>query len=264
MKKATQFFNKCLFTAIFLVFSWIVSLPLAAKTVKCNVNPRIIEINFGYHGAVVNITGSVPGFDDLVVKISSPPQDNVLKYKGKAGGFLWMKKGSLKFKGLPPVYFLYTSGELSKILKDKDKEKYLLGYDKVLKKADVVDSNGNRVNRKWLKEFIELKKEEKLYSINEGAIKLEKRGEGKYSLKVDWPFQALPGTYRVEVFAIQKGEIKESVSSKIEVRREGVVAFLSKMAIEKSSLYGLMAVAVALFAGLFVGVIFKKGGDGSH
>jgi len=47
------------------------------------------------------------------------------------------------------------------------------------------------------------------------------------------------------------------------VEQAGLVATLSGMATKHAGLYGLMAVIVALVAGLGVGAVFKKGG-GSH
>jgi hypothetical protein len=48
------------------------------------------------------------------------------------------------------------------------------------------------------------------------------------------------------------------------VTRTGLVAAVSEMARDHAALYGLMAIVIALAAGLLVGVIFKKGGEGGH
>jgi hypothetical protein len=67
----------------------------------------------------------------------------------------------------------------------------------------------------------------------------------------------------VEVLAVRDGHVVERASTKMLVEQAGLVAALSGMATNHAALYGIMAVVVALVAGLGVGAIFKKGG-GSH
>jgi uncharacterized protein (TIGR02186 family) len=240
---------------------------LSAPTVSaltCEVSPSLVPITMSYHGAKLTITGTSGVNEDLVLKISSVPADSVMKYKAKVGGVFWMKKGSLDFKNVPGVYLLNSTADLSRILPAGARNQYQLGYESLAAAASVEDSNGEPVDGKWFNEFIRFKEREMVYDIQEGTI-TRRHGEesNTFEVMVDWPYQAPPGVYNVELLAVSNGTVVDQAGTTFEVQRVGIGAALSKMAFEQAALYGIMAVVIALAAGLAVGVIFKKGG-GSH
>ena len=72
-----------------------------------------------------------------------------------------------------------------------------------------------------------------------------------------------PGTYDIEVFTIKNGIIDEPVVKTIDAREVGTPAWISKLAYNHGILYGVLAVLVAVMAGLLTGVLFK-GAKGAH
>lgn len=250
--------------AVAAVFWGMGVLPAAARTLTCEVSPAHVPITVSYHGARLTIAGKSAADDDLVVKISTKPADSTMKYKGKAAGLFWMKKGSVEFKGVPAVYLVHTTADLQGILADEERQQYQLGYDAMAKVARIEDGKGQPVERKWFDEFIRFKEKEMVYGIHQGTIS-RRPGEGgnTFEIVVNWPYQALPGVYNVEAFAVNGGRVVDTAATTFEVERVGMTATLSKMAVDQAVLYGIMAVVIAMAAGFAVGAIFKKGG-GSH
>ena len=264
MKRMFMNSARCALAAA-VVFSGLAALPVqAAQALTCSVAPNTIPITFSYHGAQLKITGQSADPDDLIVTITSEPVDTALKYKEKVGGLVWMKKGTLEFKGAPRIYMLHSTAALDRILGAAEREQHLLGYDALRGHIRIEDSTGSPAEGKWFDEYLKFKKEEKVYDIQEGTV-VRKHGEegNTYQVEVAWPYQAPPGIYTVEVFAAREGKVVDRASTKFEVKSVGVTAALSKMAFNQPGLYGIMAVVFALLAGLAVGAIFKKGG-GSH
>jgi uncharacterized protein (TIGR02186 family) len=250
--------------AVAAVFLGMIILPVAAHALTCEVTPTQIPINLRYHGAKLTITGQSASNEDLVLKISTAPVDTVMKYKGKAAGLFWMKKGSMDFKGAPVVYLVSSTADLKRILSDTERTQYQLGYDAMAAAVKVEDSDGKPVERKWFDEFVRFKEKEMVYSIQEGTI-TRKHGEAgnSFEIVVDWPYQAPPDVYNVELLAVNGGKVVEKAATTFEVQRAGMVAALSAMAVDRAAMYGIMAVVIAMVAGFAVGAIFKKGG-GSH
>lgn len=236
----------------------------AVFALTCEVSPSLVPITMSYHGAKLTITGKSGVNEDLVLKVSSAPADSVMKYKAKVGGIFWMKKGSLDFRNVPGVYLLNSTADLSRILPGWARNQYQLGYESLAAAARVENGNGEPVDGKWFNEFIRFKEKEKVYSIQEGTI-TRRHGEesNTFEVVVDWPYQAPPGVYNVELLAVSNGTVVDQAGTTFEVQRAGLGAALSKMAFDQASLYGIMAVVIALAAGFAVGAIFKKGG-GSH
>jgi len=241
--------------------------PLSASTAQaltCAVTPDNVPITFTYHGAQLTVTGQSASTDDLIVTISTEPEDVVLKYKAKVGGLVWMKKGDLEFKGVPTLYLLHSSAELTRIVSEEQRDQFQFGYDALRKKVVIEDSKGNKADGKWFDEYLKFKKKDMAYDIQEGTV-IRQHGEqgDTYTLSIAWPYQAPPGTYHVKVYAVRDGKVVDQAADEFLVERVGITKILSKMAFEQPALYGIMAVVIALVAGLGVGVIFKKGG-GSH
>ena len=240
-----------------------VSVP-SAQALTCSVTPDNIPITFTYHGAQLSITGQSANTDDLVVTITSEPVDTALKYKAKVGGMVWMKKGSLEFKDAPRVYLLHSTADVSRIVSVAEQNQHLLGFDALRGHIRIEDSMGNPADGKWFDEYLKFKKQEKVYDMQEGTVVRQHGADGNtYKVDVAWPYQAPPGTYAVNVLAVRDGKVVDKASTSFEVKSTGMVAALSKMAFDQAGLYGIMAVIIALLAGLGVGAIFKKGG-GAH
>lgn len=251
--------------AVAVTAAAMIALPAAAQAaLTCQVSPTKVPITVSYHGAKLTISGQSALNDELVLKVSTPPMDAAMKYKGKAAGLFWMKKGTMEFKGVPQVYLVNSTAKLNLILSDAERQRYQLGYDAMGNAVKVEDSKGQPVERKWFDEFIRFKEKEMVYNIQEGTI-TRKHGENgnTFEVVVDWPYQAAPGVYNVEVLAVNGGKVVDKAATTFEVERTGLTAALSKMAVDQAALYGIMAVVIAMMAGFAVGVIFKKGG-GSH
>jgi len=256
-------FRSLAMAAVVLLGLAVLPVP-SAQALTCSVTPDNIPITLSYHGAQLTITGQSASTDDLIVTITSEPADTALKYKEKVGGLVWMKKGSLEFKDAPRVYLLHSTADLSRILGAAELNQHLLGFDALRGHIRIEDSQGNEADGKWFDEYLKFKKQEKVYDAQEGTIVRQHGVEGNtYQVEVSWPYQAPPGTYKVEVFAARDGKVVDRAATQFEVKSTGITSILSKMAFDQAGLYGIMAVVIALIAGLAVGAIFKKGG-GSH
>ncbi|MDP3694589.1 MAG: TIGR02186 family protein [Desulfocapsaceae bacterium] len=235
-----------------------------AQAITCEVTPREVPISISYHGAKLTITGQTAPDDDLILKISSKPHDTAMKYYGKAGGLVWMKQGGLEFKGVPGVYLVNTTKDMNLILSETERNQYQLGYDAMAKATKIEDDKGQPAERKWFDEFTRFKEKEMIYKVEQGTITRRHGEKGNtFEIVVNWPYQAPPGIYNIDLLAVNNGKVVDKAATTFEVKRVGVIAALSKMAVDQAALYGIMSVLIALAAGSAVGAIFKKGG-GSH
>lgn len=259
----TQIATNTLFSVLAGILFVVMALPaMPAQALTCKVAPNEIPINLMYNGATLTVNGvSAPG-DDLIVKVSSKTGDVHLKYKGKASGLFWMKMGNMEFKNVPNVYMLYSSGPVNTLMDASARAENMIGYDAIRAGSEMERSDGQEVESKWFDEFLKFKKTEKLYSSQEGTIVRKQGAAGnEFSLQVDWPFQAPPETYIVDVYAVRDGKVVDRSSAPITVAQAGIVKQLSGMAFNNSALYGFVAVVIAMVAGFAVGAVFKGGGS---
>lgn len=235
-----------------------------AQALTCQIAPEQIPIGLTYHGARIVISGeSLPG-EELLLKITTPPADAHLRFLGKAAGLVWMKMGSMEFKNVPLAYLLYSSKPVDQIMAPAAQQENHVGYESLKAASQVISSAGEVDRQQWLGEFIKLKESEHLYQIREGAIHLTPGASGvSYRLESDWPYQAAPGDYLVEVLAVRDGRVVNQAATTLKVAQAGIVAQISNLAFHNSAVYGIMAILVAMVAGFGVAALFK-GGGGSH
>jgi uncharacterized protein (TIGR02186 family) len=235
-----------------------------AWALTAHVTPQNIPIKLMYNGAQLSINGESDVNDDLIVRISSEPEETHMKFKGKAAGLFWMKMGDISFEHVPTVYLLASSRNLDILLPVVEQIKEGIGFESIKAAAKMESSSPDMDPERWIEEFIKFKKAEKLYQVQEGAItRLQGSENNKYQLDIKWPYQAAPGTYNVEVLAVRDGNVVDRSETSLTVARTGLVAKLSDLAFNHAALYGMIAIVVAMAAGFAVGALFKKGG-GAH
>ena len=108
----------------------------------------------------------------------------------------------------------------------------------------------------------------KIYALANGVkgallASVSTDANGNYTLSLNWPYQAQPGKYTVEVITARNGEVTGKTEAAVTVEMTGFVGKISKMASQQRAIYGIIAIVVALTVGFAVGNIFKKGG-GAH
>ena len=132
-----------------------------------------------------------------------------------------MKLGDMSFEHVPAIYLLASSQKLENLLSKDERIQAGIGYESI-KAATKMESSASGMDQdSWIDEFIKFKKAEKLYRIEEGTVT---RGQGGYQLEINWPFQAGPGTYNVDVLAVRDGKVVDRTRSNVTVARTGIVA----------------------------------------
>jgi hypothetical protein len=116
--------------------------------------------------------------------------------------------------------------------------------------------SGEEEEARWFDEFIKFKENSHLYSVSTGKITVtEKEGQGTYYILTEWLYQAPPGKYMVDVYAIKDKKIVESAKADVDVEQVGIVKSLAGMAKNNGGLYGLFSIIVAIGAGFGVSII---------
>ena len=251
-----NYFKIAALTAIFIYLFFGTTFGITVQ-----MKPNDISIGLGYNGTNIVVTGQCNPDENIVVRIASPTSEAPLKYLGKAGGLFWMKQGNMVFKPVPTAYVVFSPKPLEQLLPEETLAEYSLGYKALFDKIQI-ESDREDIDRPfWIGEFIKFKEDEKLYRINEsaGSGTLESDGS-KFRYEIDWPYQAPPGTYQLEAFAVKDRQVVDHANMDFQVKRSGIVSFLSNLAFSRAIIYGILAILVASLAGFSVGFIFKGGG----
>ncbi|MBF0466147.1 MAG: TIGR02186 family protein [Nitrospirae bacterium] len=233
-----------------LVVTLIVSQTHANAELTLNMDKSVIPIDTFYKGNTLNITGSVDSGHDVVVKITSPRENESFMVKEKSVHLFWLNKYKLKVSQVNDTYMLFSSNNIDDILSAEERAKYSLGYDAVGKRVEITGNDKDQLFR----EFIKVKESGKLYVVSGTSVVLKPSGAGKsrYSVTVNFPYQVPIGSYNVNVFAVKDGVVSQRATGAVKIKEVGMVRDLSDMAMTHGGLYGVLAVLIALVAGYVV------------
>ncbi|WP_456433070.1 TIGR02186 family protein [Thermosulfuriphilus sp.] len=239
------------------------SVAEARAVVSCEVEPSYVPITFFYNGTNIKLYGHADQKVEFVVLIQDEPHRVTLRRKGKVKGVFWMNVGEITYDPVPRVYMVFSSKPVSELIEATDRAKYGIGYEALSDKVRIEPDPGPERDR-WFREFVKFKEKNRLYREDIQSIKIESDSlTSGYNLMVRWPYQAPPGTYTVRVFSVKDGKVIDYCQKEIKVQKVGLLKAISDLAFEKAPIYGIIAIVVAVIAGIGVGVIFG-GKGGAH
>ncbi|MFH2130957.1 MAG: TIGR02186 family protein [bacterium] len=164
---------------------------------------------------------------------------------------------------IPDVYLIYSSKSISDLSRNPQGAQLDLGlgFQSLEKQVTITsDAREPEDNSELFAEFLKLKKSEDLYGAFENGVLFQPGDESlkQFSAEIVIPPRLKKGQYEMTLFVIHEGAVIEKASQVLVVKEVGFPAFISFMAWEHSAIYGILAAAIAICAGLLMGFIFSK------
>jgi uncharacterized protein (TIGR02186 family) len=238
--------------------------PEAQQKVVTAASKNVVEIGLSYHGDQIFFFGVNPvAGADVVIKLTAEKEEAVkLSMKGRVGPF-WMTVKQYEVTGAPFIYKIHSNKPLDQIVSKETARELELGYEAVRHRMKLHLIRGGAApddaDVVW-KGLLKIKERANLYNIVADPKRLE-IAEGKlFKHYFRFPAAATEGRYLVESYCFQKGQLVAYGKDVIQIKKVGLENWLTQTSQNSAAFYGILAVVVALGAGLLVGVIFGKGG----
>ncbi len=240
------------------------AVPPAHHEVLSATSKTAIDIGLFYRGDEVLFFGvnPVPGSDIVVKLISEKHEATKLDVKGRVGPF-WMTVKQYEVTGIPFIYMVFASKPLAEIASSETIKDLEMGYDAVRHRMEMHLIRGQAVASDpeivW-QGLLKIKERAGLYNLATGPESIQIT-EGKlFKIPLQFPSASGEGRYQVETYCFQNGRLVGYGKREIQVKKVGLERWLTDASRNQALFYGILAVVVALGAGLLVGMIFKKGG----
>jgi hypothetical protein len=255
--------NRCVY-GLLLVLAvggvWLTSTPVLAETASLKTTPSGLTIRESFQGAAVTVSALIPKGTSAVVEIKGHAHDDSLLRKGRRGG-LWMSVGEVKVAGAPSLYLLMSTAP--DLLSRKDTESRW-GYEALHEQMKFSGAMPKEGESLLFAQFVKLKESEGLYGVFPGSLKI---GDGTGDVAtvegtMMMPSNVAPGSYTVSLSVIKDGKTIDRKSVEFPVEIKGLPALLASLAQTNATLYGLLAVTIAILTGFVMGYVFK--GKAAH
>ena len=242
-------FARCcaIFGALFL------AAPAAAQSIVVDLSTREVAISTGFTGAELLLFGATEGSGDIVVTVEGPRRDEIIRRKERVAG-IWVNGASVTFEKAPAYYRTAASKPLDEIAAPAILEKLQIGSDRI----DLFTRTaGDAASVLTFREaFIRTKKRQALYSEDISDLKII-RGR-LFRSTIPFPVNVPIGTYQVTVHLFKNGQLVSSEKTPLTVQKVGLEAQIYDFAHDHAAWYGAIAIVIALMAGWFAGVIFRR------
>jgi|GEM_PF-4041846 len=235
----------------FIAFLIVASVPALSAddnglTLKLDTNS--IEVSEFFSGTRIVASGDFPSGSGLIVQLSGKAVSTSYRLKGKKGPF-WLGAGNVKFHGVPWMVLVRSTGPLPEMLPESELKRLGLGRPGT---AYGIKVTGRSDDGLMKAELLRLKERRGLYDFNGGGIEIER--DGRYSCSFRIPPDIPPGDYRVSVYSVINGKISGITSQVLSVHQKRLVSFLKKQSKSHPAFYGIIAVLMAVGAGLITGL----------
>lgn len=235
-------------------------LRAAEEQVVAGLSHDNIGITAAFNGSEVLIYGAVkrtapepPGPPlAVIVTLEGPPQSLTIRRKSREWG-IWINTSKVRVSGAPSYYSVATTAPLESILSLQTDLTYRIsvptsmrGFEGPLEVEDA---------RPYTAAMMRLREEAEIYSVHEGAVRLVE--DTLFRADFSLPANLVEGDYKARIFLLRDGAVIDNYQAFIAVRRVGLERWLYMMAREHAPIYGVMSLALAVFAGWAAAAAFR-------
>jgi uncharacterized protein (TIGR02186 family) len=232
-----------LLTLLTLVLALAGPASARAESLAADISEHLIAITTAFAGTTVVLFGTTTGGSDIAVTVHGPRADQVVRRKHRVAG-IWINTEGLAFKEVPAFYAVASSRPLAEIAAEDVLSRHELGLDHVRLET-------------FRSALIRTKQRQKLFSIKPATVNFV--GPTLFRTELAFPANVPPGLYQVQVYELQDGQVSDAQRSTLVISKVGLEADIFDFAHNRSALYGLASIILAVFAGWLAGVVFKRG-----
>lgn len=240
------------------ILAFYLALPAAAADdggdpLVADLSSHLIAITSGFSGTNLLLFGAIEGDGDVVMVIRGPERQEVLRRKDRQFG-LWINSGWAEVNDIPSYYRVASSRPLADIATDDVLRRYQIGLDSLNTDLHLKDTAASP--QLYRQALIRLKQERGLYADKVQSIAFLSRR--LFRTDIHFPSNVPVGTYLIEVFLFDKGEVVSAQTTPLIVSKIGLGAEISDFARRYSAFYGMIAIVIAVFSGWLAAAVFRK------
>ena len=225
------------------------------------------EIVLGLSQNAVSITATFEGSDILVfgairrespqplgdlgviVTVAGPDVPTTVFRKERRFG-IWVNVDDVVIQSAPSFYAVATSAPLTKILRSSEDLTNRISIPLAVHQigTNVLDS------RSFARALMRIREENRLYQTLEGTVDVSR--DTLFNTSIAMPANLTEGSYVARIFLTRDGNVVDTYTTTIPVRKVGLERWLYNLSRENAVLYGLMSLAIAIAAGWLASAAF--------
>ena len=189
---------------------------------------------------------------DVIVTVSGPSEPLDVRRKAKRFG-IWVNTDTVQVDAAPSFYAIATSAPLGDILTETEDLRHKVSINRAIRSVgapmNILDAQG------FTDAVIRIREANGRYTLQEGSVSIDQ--QTLFRTSINMPANLTEGDYSTRIFITRDGAVVDQLSTTIDVRKVGLERFLFSLSREQPLLYGLMSLAIAIFAGWAASAVFQ-------
>ncbi|MBT5317767.1 MAG: TIGR02186 family protein, partial [Rhodobacteraceae bacterium] len=153
----------------------------------------------------------------------------------------------------PSFYAIATSAPLGDILTETEDLRHKVSINRAIRSVgapmNIMDAQS------FTDAVIRIREANGLYALQEGSVSIDQ--QTLFRTSINMPANLTEGDYSARIFITRDGAVVDQLSTTIDVHKVGLEQFLFSLSREQPLLYGLMSLAIAIFAGWAASAVFQ-------
>ncbi len=245
---------------VLLVILLLVTLPARAEEVIAGLSQNRVSLTVNFEGSEILIYGAVrrdgplPEGSELgvIVAVEGPPMPAIIWRKARRAG-IWVNTESQVVRAAPSFYAVASTAPLHQILSpDADLTHRISTRLAIFEARSAPDA---RDPAAFTEALIRIREDEGLYQSRDGAVDLQR--DTLFSTRITLPKNIVEGRYAARIFLLRDGDVIDEYETVIDVQKAVLERWLFNLAYQQPALYGLLALALAVFFGWGASAVFR-------
>ncbi len=233
--------------------------PLRAESVVAGLSADSIGITASFDGSTVLIYGAVKrdapepaGRLAVIVTLQGPLQKVTVRRKSRELG-IWVNTDKVVVAGAPSYYAVAASAPLPLILSPELDSAERISAP--LAMQAFAGPLGENDARRFAEALLRIRENEGIYKLEEGRVRLV--DNTLFRADFDLPANLIEGDYTARILLLRDGRVIDRANAPIRVRRVGLERWLFMLSRQQPAAYGLLSLALAVFAGWAAAAAFR-------
>ena len=235
----------------FLIALLCLALPAAAEEIVLGLSHDEVAITTSFDGSEIFVFGAVKreapmpdGELGVIVTIAGPSVPVTVRRKERRFG-IWVNTEGVEIEAAPSYYAVATSANFDDVLSIRENLRYRVSVPSMIEAisapATVIDAST------YVQALMRIREDADSYLLLEGAVVID--DDTLFRTRIQLPSALTEGAYATRIFLTRDGEVVSEYETSIDVRKVGLERWLFSLSREQPVFYGLMSLAIAIFAG---------------
>lgn len=234
------------------------ALPAAAEEVVAGLSQSRIAITTDFDGSEILVFGAVKREESIVVEpplqvviaVAGPSEPITVRRKSKRFG-IWVNTAAVEVDAAPVFYAVATSAPWDEVLRDVEDVRHHVSIRRAIRSVGAPIPGSEA----FTDALVRIREGKDLYQTNIGAVEFNE--QTLFSTSIRLPANLTEGEYHARFFLTRDGMVIDTHDTIIDVQKVGLERFLFRLSRDNPLIYGLMSLAIAIFAGWSASAAFR-------